>query len=139
MGRNRGRHLSQSALRRDPPRIRARERRASRSGGAADLEADVDTSFVCGFADFADGLIADAESRATDAAVLLRQGRTRFTEAGRYVAGIQPTAPGYRQIQIKPYPVGNLTNASTHITTPLGKVSFPVPHDGARCRIAQPQ
>jgi alpha-L-rhamnosidase len=41
----------------------------------------------------------------------------------QYVAGIQPAAPGYRQIQIKPYPVGDLTSASAYVTSPYGKVS----------------
>lgn len=40
-----------------------------------------------------------------------------------YVAGIRRMAPAYRQIRIKPYPVGDLTDASAYITTPLGKVS----------------
>jgi len=41
----------------------------------------------------------------------------------QYVAGIQPAAPGYRQIQIKPYPVGDLTSASAFVSSPYGKVS----------------
>ncbi|MDQ7909030.1 family 78 glycoside hydrolase catalytic domain [Phytohabitans sp. ZYX-F-186] len=40
-----------------------------------------------------------------------------------YVAGIRSTAPGYRQIQIQPYPVGDLTDASAYVTSPLGTVS----------------
>jgi alpha-L-rhamnosidase len=41
----------------------------------------------------------------------------------QYVSGIQPTAAGYRKIQVKPYPVGDLTHASANVTSPLGKVS----------------
>jgi len=40
-----------------------------------------------------------------------------------YVAGIRRMAPAYRQVRIKPYPVGDLADASAYITTPLGKVS----------------
>ncbi len=40
-----------------------------------------------------------------------------------YIAGIKPTAPAYREVQIKPYIVGGLTDASAHVTTPLGRVS----------------
>ena len=40
-----------------------------------------------------------------------------------HVAGIQPTAPGFRQVRIKPHPVGDLTRASAFQTTPLGRVS----------------
>jgi alpha-L-rhamnosidase len=39
------------------------------------------------------------------------------------LAGIQPTAPAFRSIRIKPYPVGELTSAAAHQTTPLGEVS----------------
>jgi alpha-L-rhamnosidase len=39
------------------------------------------------------------------------------------VAGIQPTSPGFRTVSIKPNPVGDLTSASGHETTPLGRVS----------------
>jgi alpha-L-rhamnosidase len=38
------------------------------------------------------------------------------------LAGIQPTEPAFRSIRIKPYPVGDLTSASAHRTTPLGEV-----------------
>ncbi|MGH3374115.1 MAG: family 78 glycoside hydrolase catalytic domain [Actinoallomurus sp.] len=39
------------------------------------------------------------------------------------VAGIEPAAPGYTKIKIQPYPVGDLTNASAHVESPLGRVS----------------
>jgi alpha-L-rhamnosidase len=39
------------------------------------------------------------------------------------VAGIQPTSPGFTTVQIKPYPVGDLTFASGYETSPLGRVS----------------
>jgi alpha-L-rhamnosidase len=39
------------------------------------------------------------------------------------VAGIEPAAPGYTKVVIKPYPVGDLTNASAHVDSPLGTVS----------------
>ncbi len=39
------------------------------------------------------------------------------------VAGIQPTSPGFRTVAINPHPVGDLTHASGHETTPLGRVS----------------
>lgn len=39
------------------------------------------------------------------------------------VAGIEPAAPGYTAVTIKPYPVGDLRNASAHVGTPLGEVS----------------
>lgn len=39
------------------------------------------------------------------------------------VAGIEPTAPGYKKIRIKPYPVGPLRKASAHVESPLGRVS----------------
>jgi alpha-L-rhamnosidase len=39
------------------------------------------------------------------------------------VAGIQATSPGFRTVQIKPSPVGDLTSASGYETTPLGRVS----------------
>lgn len=38
------------------------------------------------------------------------------------VAGIQPTAPGFREIAIDPNPVGDLTQASGYETSPLGRV-----------------
>ncbi|MET7397037.1 family 78 glycoside hydrolase catalytic domain [Dactylosporangium sp. NPDC005572] len=40
-----------------------------------------------------------------------------------YVAGIRATAPAYRQVQVKPYPVPGMTHASAYLTSPLGKVS----------------
>lgn len=39
------------------------------------------------------------------------------------VAGIEPAAPGYTKIKVQPYPVGDLTNASAHVESPLGRVS----------------
>lgn len=39
------------------------------------------------------------------------------------VAGIEPAAPGYTEVVVKPYPVGDLRNASAHVDTPLGPVS----------------
>ena len=38
------------------------------------------------------------------------------------VAGIEPAAPGYTEVKVKPYPVGGLTNASAHVESPLGRV-----------------
>jgi len=39
------------------------------------------------------------------------------------LAGIEPTAPAFRTIRIKPHPIGDLESASAHQTTPLGQVS----------------
>jgi alpha-L-rhamnosidase len=39
------------------------------------------------------------------------------------VAGLRPTAPGYRTIDIAPHPGGGLTSASASITTPYGLAS----------------
>ncbi len=39
------------------------------------------------------------------------------------VAGIEPMAPGYSQVSIKPYPVGVLSAASAHVGTPYGQVA----------------
>jgi alpha-L-rhamnosidase len=39
------------------------------------------------------------------------------------VAGIEPAAPGYTKLTVKPYPVGGLTRASGHVDSPLGTVS----------------
>lgn len=39
------------------------------------------------------------------------------------VAGIEPAAPGYTEIRIKPHPVGDLTNAAAHVDSPLGRVA----------------
>jgi alpha-L-rhamnosidase len=38
----------------------------------------------------------------------------------RSVAGLRPTAPGYRTVDIAPRPGGGLTSASTSIVTPYG-------------------
>jgi len=40
-----------------------------------------------------------------------------------HLAGIRPTAPGFRTFEVKPYPVGDLSAASARETTPLGRVS----------------
>ncbi|MFF7158010.1 family 78 glycoside hydrolase catalytic domain [Streptomyces sp. NPDC008139] len=39
------------------------------------------------------------------------------------VAGIEPAAPGYTRITIQPHPVGDLTDASAHVESPLGRVA----------------
>ncbi|MFF1301919.1 family 78 glycoside hydrolase catalytic domain [Streptomyces sp. NPDC058307] len=41
----------------------------------------------------------------------------------RSVAGLRPTAPGYRTLEIAPRPGGTLTSASTSISTPYGTAS----------------
>ncbi|MFG1610479.1 family 78 glycoside hydrolase catalytic domain [Actinoplanes sp. NPDC049265] len=41
----------------------------------------------------------------------------------QYVAGIQPAAPGYTDVVIKPHPMGDLRHAAGHVDTPLGEVS----------------
>ncbi|MEV6636016.1 family 78 glycoside hydrolase catalytic domain [Actinoplanes sp. NPDC051470] len=38
------------------------------------------------------------------------------------VAGIEPAAPGYTAVVIKPHPVGDLRHASAHVGSPLGQV-----------------
>jgi len=38
------------------------------------------------------------------------------------VAGIEPAAPGYTKIVIRPYPVGDLTDAAAHVDSPLGPI-----------------
>jgi alpha-L-rhamnosidase len=48
------------------------------------------------------------------------------------LAGIQPTSEGFRTIQIKPYPVGGLTTAAAHQSTPLGQVSSGWNRSGTR-------
>lgn len=48
------------------------------------------------------------------------------------VAGIQPAAPGYTAITIRPYPVGALTNASAYVDSPLGRVSSAWTRDQGR-------
>ncbi|GAA2026694.1 hypothetical protein GCM10009819_07400 [Agromyces tropicus] len=40
-----------------------------------------------------------------------------------YVSGLTATAPAYREVQVKPYVVGDLTTASATTTTPLGELS----------------
>ena len=39
------------------------------------------------------------------------------------VAGIEPAAPGYTKVKIKPFPVGDLRRASATVASPLGQVS----------------
>jgi alpha-L-rhamnosidase len=39
------------------------------------------------------------------------------------VAGIEPAAPGYTKVVVKPYPLGALSHASAHVDSPLGEVS----------------
>lgn len=41
----------------------------------------------------------------------------------QYLAGIKPTEAGYRTIQVKPHPVGQLNSVSADFMTPLGKVA----------------
>jgi alpha-L-rhamnosidase len=41
----------------------------------------------------------------------------------RRVAGIEPAAPGYTEVVIRPYPVGSLSNAAAKVGSPLGAVS----------------
>ncbi|WP_330286116.1 family 78 glycoside hydrolase catalytic domain [Streptomyces sp. NBC_00576] len=41
----------------------------------------------------------------------------------RSVAGLRPTAPGYRTVDIAPHPGGHLTSADASIVTPYGTVS----------------
>lgn len=41
----------------------------------------------------------------------------------KYLAGIQPAAPGYRQIAIQPYVPSGLTEVDAYQTTPYGKVA----------------
>jgi alpha-L-rhamnosidase len=48
------------------------------------------------------------------------------------VAGIQPAAPGYAAVKIQPHPVGDLTNASAHVESPLGRVSAAWTRDHGR-------
>jgi alpha-L-rhamnosidase len=48
------------------------------------------------------------------------------------VAGIQPAAPGYTTVKIEPHPVGDLTNASAHVESPLGTVSSAWTRDHGR-------
>jgi hypothetical protein len=39
-----------------------------------------------------------------------------------YVAGLRPTAPGYRTFEVRPRPGGGLTHASTTHTSPYGPI-----------------
>ena len=52
-----------------------------------------------------------------------------------YVAGIKRAAPAYREIDIKPVPVGDLEHASAHTTTPLGRVSSSWTRRGSTFRL----
>jgi alpha-L-rhamnosidase len=56
------------------------------------------------------------------------------------VAGIEPVAPGYTKIKIQPSPVGDLTNASAHVESPLGRVSsaWTLEHGGFTLRVSVP-
>src|SRR5690606_32589999 len=38
------------------------------------------------------------------------------------VVGIEPAAPGYTRIRVKPHPVGDLDDAAAHVDSPLGRV-----------------
>jgi len=40
----------------------------------------------------------------------------------RYVAGLQPTAPGYRSFRVRPRPGGGLTSARTGLDGPYGRI-----------------
>ncbi|MEU0795019.1 family 78 glycoside hydrolase catalytic domain [Amycolatopsis sp. NPDC005961] len=48
------------------------------------------------------------------------------------VAGIEPAAPGYTAVKIRPHPVGDLANASAHVESPLGQVSSAWTRDHGR-------
>jgi alpha-L-rhamnosidase len=61
----------------------------------------------------------DAQSRSHDHAFL----GTVDDWLYQRVAGIEPAAPGYTRVTVKPYPVGDLTTAAAHVDTPLGPVS----------------
>ncbi|MGW5056017.1 family 78 glycoside hydrolase catalytic domain [Streptomyces sp. NPDC004096] len=39
------------------------------------------------------------------------------------VAGIEPAAPGYTKVTIRPHLVGDLTHASAHVQSPLGRIA----------------
>lgn len=39
------------------------------------------------------------------------------------VAGIEPAAPGYTKVRIRPQAVGDLTHASAHVESPLGRIA----------------
>ncbi|MDX2649694.1 family 78 glycoside hydrolase catalytic domain [Streptomyces sp. PA03-1a] len=39
------------------------------------------------------------------------------------VAGIEPAAPGYTKVTISPHAVGDLTHASAHVESPLGRIA----------------
>lgn len=40
-----------------------------------------------------------------------------------HLAGLQPAAPGWREITVKPYLIGDLDHASAHTTTPSGRAA----------------
>lgn len=48
------------------------------------------------------------------------------------VAGIQPTSPGFRTIQIRPFAVGDLSSGAGYRETPLGQVSSSWTRSGNR-------
>src|SRR4051794_4232616 len=53
-----------------------------------------------------------------------------------HVAGIQPTAPGFATVQIKPYLGGGLNSASAHESSPLGRVSSAWTRSGTRFKLS---
>jgi alpha-L-rhamnosidase len=50
----------------------------------------------------------------------------------RTVAGLAPSAPGYREITVRPVPGGGLTSASAHHTTPYGEAAVAWRREGGR-------
>jgi alpha-L-rhamnosidase len=40
----------------------------------------------------------------------------------RYVAGLRPTAPGYRTFEVRPWPGGGITSATTRHISPFGPI-----------------
>ncbi len=40
----------------------------------------------------------------------------------RYVAGLRPTAPGYRTFEVRPRPGGGITSATTRHVSPFGAI-----------------
>lgn len=41
----------------------------------------------------------------------------------KYLAGIQPAAPGYKQITVRPYVPAGMTEVDAYRTTPYGRVA----------------
>ncbi|MEU6340912.1 family 78 glycoside hydrolase catalytic domain [Streptomyces sp. NPDC046977] len=56
------------------------------------------------------------------------------------VAGIEPAAPGYTKVTIRPHTVGGLTHASAHVQSPLGRIasSWTRAHDRFTLRVEVP-